>query len=1021
MKRFIKGAILATMFLGSYAAITEITHPTAYVAEASLLDTLKGEAQKYDYAYSNLDWWYQPQGKCTFVKTTDGIMDVRGHHPKAKGKVVETGAILKLSNGKTGYVNKSTIPPDCREYLYLFSDAGIFYIKCNNGKIYQYRNFEYGDVGLWYIDSYGYENSYGLEEGTFTRTSLSGNSSGGSSSSSGSKPKPNKPNPGYDSSGKYNPPRLVNVCGKFNKKKFKANKVYEMKYWETEGGGKRKYVKLYDRDKYIGRINFKNVEEIEATYYYSKFTYVVNNKKAITYKDKHFDRKKGAASKYIGKQIKSDEEYSVGRKRYHSLYCDKKWIGYMDDDDLNWVYDQKKVRQPILMTKNHKAYKDLGKINKKPSVKKGQAFIAKRAYTLYPNKPYYSIYATDSKGEEKWQGYVYGDIIEGKEDTTPRTARVIKKNSPIWNDLGLTQKKGNANSYIGKTVTVKSSYDFGDGKIRYAICKGNKWLGYMDSSSIDVVEKEEPINETVIVENQPFSIWKDLHFKNKVENVNVNKAFLAKDAFKLNDGNIYYSLLEKTNNGWDLVGYINSKGTKKVDSTYLRDNLTATVKNTNSPIWNDIYQFKEMGTTALYSDQKVQLSEKFVFPNNETYYSVSKDNHFIGYMNKKALDIQDNRKYIEFRNISCKVYPDLKNKKTIDLAIKTPYILGNQIKYFNAKGDYEKDYYEIFDQQKKFLGYATPESIKNNFIYTQLNLYTLYGSFHFDDCLSIYQLTDQDLEKIKEIREKIYSSYLDSDYTVSFVDDSIQFLTELFKNIKLKGWKYTEDYNSIHLQKYVGTEEQLIIPGLFKDKKVYIESQPFENNQSLKKIKFIRIMNKKAIAPKDMSNFFNIPNLEVIEAQELDFSNVENMSHLFGKSISYSPCDIEKWDVSNVKNMSEMFHPESDLKSLSSFSTWNTQNVTDMSYMFKGCKNLTNLSGVENWDTSKVKNMKGMFEDCENIEDISPLKDWNVSKVIDMSYMFSGCRKLKDDKPLRKWKYSYNVNRYNMFLNTLVR
>lgn len=645
MKRFIKGAILATMFLGSYAAITEITHPTAYVAEASLLDALKGEAKKYNYAYSNLDWWYQPQGKCTFVKTTDGIMDVRGHHPKAKGKVVETGAILKLSNGKTGYVNKSTIPPHYREYLFPFSDASMFYIKCNNGKIYQYRNFEYGDVGLWYIDSYGDETPYGLEEGTFTRNSLSGSSSGGSSSSSGSKPKPSKPTISEHASGTYKYPKLVNVCGKFNKKKFKANKVYEMRSWETKDYGERKYVKLYVHKKYIGKINFKNIKVIEPKYSFSDSSYVLNNKKAITYKDKYFDCKKENASKYIGKQLKTEESYQVGRKTYHSFKVGNKWIGYMNEDDLIWIYSQYKIRKPILITKNCNTYKDLGKLTKKYSVKKGQAFIAKRFYDLFHKKNCYSIYDVDSNGKETWIGYIDENMIEGSEINKPKSVRITKKNTIIWKNLSLTQKAINANKYIGKTLTAKTNYDFGNGKIVYTIYDDKKFLGYVASSAVEFIDNEEEINEDItIIKNNDYSIWTDLSFNNKVQNINTNKVYRANKLITLNTGDKYYALSEKTpENEWKFMGYINSSYTNKVPHVKYKKYLSATLKDVNTPIWNDIYKFDKVGVVSAYAGQEVQLLDKYIFHNWQVYYSVYKVCHniplFLGYINEKDINI----------------------------------------------------------------------------------------------------------------------------------------------------------------------------------------------------------------------------------------------------------------------------------------------------------------------------------------------------------------------------------------------
>lgn len=102
---------------------------------------------------------------------------------------------------------------------------------------------------------------------------------------------------------------------------------------------------------------------------------------------------------------------------------------------------------------------------------------------------------------------------------------------------------------------------------------------------------------------------------------------------------------------------------------------------------------------------------------------------------------------------------------------------------------------------------------------------------------------------------------------------------------------------------------------------------------------------------------------------------------------------IENLDTSNVKNMSGMFAKCSNLETLD-LSHFNTENVTTMAQMFYGCTKLHNLN-IDNFNTENVSYMNGMFEGCSGLDtlDLSHFNTRYVRKS-GFNYMFNGCSSL---------------------------
>ena len=200
----------------------------------------------------------------------------------------------------------------------------------------------------------------------------------------------------------------------------------------------------------------------------------------------------------------------------------------------------------------------------------------------------------------------------------------------------------------------------------------------------------------------------------------------------------------------------------------------------------------------------------------------------------------------------------------------------------------------------------------------------------------------------------------------------------------------------------------------------------------------------KLYLPKDSSYLFaggpnqashTLKDVEYIEAEKFDTSNVKNMSGMFHSLTNLTKLDISKWDTSKVEDMSGMFYysapvayykepedfsnideytislPDKDSELKLDVSKWDTSKVKSMEGMFEFSKisqidlskwnteslenthnmffrsELYNIGDLSKWDTSKLTNISGMFQES-NIVELN-INNWDVSNVKNMAGSFS--------------------------------
>ena len=194
----------------------------------------------------------------------------------------------------------------------------------------------------------------------------------------------------------------------------------------------------------------------------------------------------------------------------------------------------------------------------------------------------------------------------------------------------------------------------------------------------------------------------------------------------------------------------------------------------------------------------------------------------------------------------------------------------------------------------------------------------------------------------------------------------------------------------------------------------------FGDRESIKRVVF-----SNEIVPKSVTALLmGCTNLTTIEGIEnLNTTNVSNMSAMFDDCISLQSIDVSHFNTSNVTDMYSMFEGYSDYMALTEIiglEQLDTSKVTDMSCIFRRCSSLENLDvskfdtskvtnmhsmfwgmrsltsiDISNFDTSNVKYMVLMFDSCEKLDNIEFGPEFDTSNVTEMEYMFEYCYELE--------------------------
>ena len=141
------------------------------------------------------------------------------------------------------------------------------------------------------------------------------------------------------------------------------------------------------------------------------------------------------------------------------------------------------------------------------------------------------------------------------------------------------------------------------------------------------------------------------------------------------------------------------------------------------------------------------------------------------------------------------------------------------------------------------------------------------------------------------------------------------------------------------------------------------------------------------------SHYVNCTSIEGME--NLNTSNVTDMSWMFSNSSSLTDIDISMLDTSKVTTMEAMFSGCKAAKNINlkgidtSKVKYMGKSRKDAEGMFEGCTSLTNID-ITRLNMDSLVSTSSMFKDCSSLTSID-FSGRNLNAVTNMNSMFSGC------------------------------
>ena len=124
--------------------------------------------------------------------------------------------------------------------------------------------------------------------------------------------------------------------------------------------------------------------------------------------------------------------------------------------------------------------------------------------------------------------------------------------------------------------------------------------------------------------------------------------------------------------------------------------------------------------------------------------------------------------------------------------------------------------------------------------------------------------------------------------------------------------------------------------------------------------------------------------------------------------------DLNDIDISEITDLSYLFENINNIKSVD-MNDWDTSKVTDIHGLFWSNKSIEEIY-INDWNTNNIESFYGVFYDCENLKTLD-LTNWKFDKCKETDLMFANCSKL-DLSFANKWDLDLEtINSGDMFRN----
>ena len=177
---------------------------------------------------------------------------------------------------------------------------------------------------------------------------------------------------------------------------------------------------------------------------------------------------------------------------------------------------------------------------------------------------------------------------------------------------------------------------------------------------------------------------------------------------------------------------------------------------------------------------------------------------------------------------------------------------------------------------------------------------------------------------------------------------------------------------------------------MIKFSQYIVNEWKFNNN---KKPSFYRPKNRESLKQLIKDRYLN-SNKKYLDLRDIDVSNIKEMHGIFVECSQTETIDITGWNTSNVYTMEGMFEYKGNLKTIKGIEDLDVSNVTDMSYMFAYCYSLETID-LSKWKPEELSDVRCMFEECVNLKSIGNVDHWKEYTIVNMSFMFKNCDKLQ--------------------------